>query len=316
MVNSSIAIRRRLLEQLRTAPKPVNGDSLGEALGVSRVAIWKHFQALRKVGYDLESSRAGYRLGSEGDFLLPWEFPGREDRVIHLTNIRSTMDHAREIALTAPRSGAVVVAERQSAGRGRGGQRWSSSAGGLFFTLVLAPLLAPERCWRVVLAGAVVLCRTLRDLTGERFLVEWPNDIYLEGRKVAGLLAEYLVEGDALRFVDLGVGVNVANRSPGPSAISLLDIGGRHGHPSRRLVLESFLDRFEAVDLHDKTLHEQWMELSGSLGRPVRALQSGTLLGRAAGIEDDGRLVVELAGGGRKTCWPSEAHLQGKEKRP
>jgi BirA family transcriptional regulator, biotin operon repressor / biotin---[acetyl-CoA-carboxylase] ligase len=316
MVNETIAIRQRLLQRLRTAPGAIGGNTLAEVLGVSRVAVWKHFQTLRGLGYDIRSSRSGYRLASDGDFIHPWEFAGREDRVVHLASVRSTMEHAREMALEDARCGAVVVAERQTAGRGRRGRQWASPIGGLFFTLVLAPTLAPEHAARVVMAGTIALCRTLRHLTGAPFQIEWPNDIYLRGRKVAGLLADYLVEGGVLRFLNLGVGTNVANRAPGSGAISLADVTGPSRRLSRRLVLERFLDHFEALDLLDGAMHEEWRRLSGSVGREVVVDQGGRSVGRAAGIDQEGRLVVERRGGGRGVFWPGEVRLRSKEGRP
>lgn len=311
MVNESAALRGRILARLRASPEPVSGNELSGELGVSRVAVWKHLEALREAGYGLEAGRSGYRLASDGDFLHPWEFPGREARVVRYERTDSTMDRALELALRSPSCRAIVVAEAQSAGRGRRGRRWASPRGGLFATLVAEPATAPWRAERAAMAGGVALCLALRELTGEPFSLEWPNDVYLAGRKAGGLLVEYLAEGESLRLLDLGLGVNVANRAPGGNAFSLSELPSPA--PTRRALLSAFLDRYETLDLEWPGLAEAWTGLSSSPGRTAVSRDDDRRLGRALRVDDEGRLVVELAGGGTASFRPSEARIESKE---
>lgn len=324
MVNTNCSAKRHILARLRAASAgmdgPVSGSDLAEELGMSRVAVWKHLEALREAGYGIVADREGYLLSSDGDFLYPWEFSGRERRIVRYAHTDSTMDRALELALAAPAGGAIVVAETQTAGRGRRRKRWDSPQGGLFATLVLPPSIAPWRAGRAVMGGGIALCLALRELTGEPFTLEWPNDIYLgsqkspdrasPGRKAAGLLVEYLVEGEELRLLDLGIGVNVANR-PGRGAFSLEELHGRA--PSRRAVLEAFLDRLEALDLESPCLAERWNGLSSACGRMVTSRADACRLGRALGIDDEGRLLVDAAGGTIRAYRPSEARIENKE---
>lgn len=312
MVNESAALRGRILARLRASEGPVSGNELAGELGVSRVAVWKHLEALREAGYGLEADRSGYRLAADGDFLYPWEFPGREARIVRYERTDSTMDRALELALRSPAGGAVVLAEAQSAGRGRRGRRWASPPGGLFATLVVQPSTAPWRAERAAMAGGIALCRALRELTGEPFSLEWPNDVYLCGRKAGGLLVEYLAEGESLRLLDLGLGVNVANRAPGEDSISLAELPSPA--PSRRALLTAFLDRYESIGLEWPGLAEAWTELSSSPGRRVVSRRDEGRLGRALGIDDEGRLTAELPGGGVAAFRPSEARIESKEK--
>ena len=315
MVNAKSGAKRHILERLRAALRagsgPVSGSGLAEELGMSRVAVWKHLEALREAGYDIVAEREGYLLASEGDFLYPWEFAGRESRIVRHASTDSTMDRALELALADPGCKAVVVAETQTAGRGRRRKRWDSPRGGLFATLVLTPSLAPWRSERAVIAGGIALCEALRSLTGEAFTVEWPNDVHLAGRKSAGLLVEYLAEGEALRLLTLGLGVNVANEAS-PGAISLKELGG--SVPPRRAVLEAFLDRFEALDLESPGLADCWNGLSSTEGRIVTARSDGSRLGHALGIDDEGRLLVEAAGGAIRAYRSLEACIENKEQ--
>ena len=315
MVNAKKGTKQHILERLRAAlaagSGPVSGSGLAEELGVSRVAVWKHLEALREAGYDIVAERDGYLLASEGDFLYPWEFAGRESRIVRYERTDSTMDRALELALSDPAGRAIVVAETQTAGRGRRRKRWDSPRGGLFATLVLQPSLVAWRAERAVIAGGLALCEALRGLTGEPFTLEWPNDVHLAGRKAAGLLVEYLAEGEALRFLDLGIGVNVANEAS-PGAVSLKELGG--SVPSRRAVLEAFLESFEALDLEAPGLALSWNELSSSQGRRVRSRSDGSRLGRSLGIDEEGRLLVEAADGAVRTCRYSEAQIESKEQ--
>lgn len=291
---------------------------------MSRVAVWKHLEALRAAGYPLVAGRGGYSLAEGGDFLHPWEFPGREGRVVRYESTDSTMERALELALRDPLSGAIVLAETQTSGRGRLGRPWKSAPGGLFFTMVLSPGLPPEMAGRVGMAAGLALCRSLRDLLSEPFLLEWPNDLLLGGRKVAGLLYEYLAQGETLRFLNLGVGVNVHNRAPGPAALSLSSLGAARavaspGGPAplaRRLILSRFLDLFEALDPADPLLADEWNLLSGSRGRTVLSRRDEGLLGRTLGIDAEGHILVETQAGRTRSYPSSEAFIHDKEKTP
>ena len=332
---AGLSARSHILGRLRASAAagsgPLSGNGLADELGVSRVAVWKHFEALREAGYDIVAERDGYLLASEGDFLYPWEFAGRESRIVRYERTDSTMDRALELALSDPAGRSIVVAETQTAGRGRKRKRWESPRGGLFATLVLSPSLAPWRAERAVIAGGIALCEALRSLSGEPFTVEWPNDIHLAGRKavggrragkgaegrgsagrkVAGLLVEYLAEGETLRLLTLGMGVNIANEVLS-GAMSLKELGG--SVPSRRAVLEAFLDRFEALDLESPGLAGTWNELSSPQGRIVTSRSDGSRLGHALGIDDEGRLLVEAGGGALRAYRYSEARMENKEQ--
>lgn len=342
MVNAKLNPKNHILTRLRTVAggkSCISGSEFAEELGISRVAVWKHIEALREAGYAIAAERGGYRLTSEGDFLHPWEFPGRERRIVRYERTGSTMDRALELALVQPRCRAIVVAEEQTAGRGRRGQSWQSPRGGLFATLVVIPTIAAWKAERAVMAGGIALCQALRQLTGEPFTVEWPNDVYLDGRKAAGLLVEYLAEGENLKLLNLGLGVNVANRAPSSGSISLNELPG--SPIPRRDVLAAFLDRFEAIDLTNPDLAEKWNALSPyadiwnswkvpNLSRalsppplspppPSRPIaisrDDGSRLGCALGIDDEGRLLVETRSGGIRACRPSEARISGKGRK-
>ena len=133
----------QILHLLRKEGDTVSGEVLSTALGLSRTAVWKQVRKLQELGYAIEASAKGYRLDGSPDAPLPWEFPGREETVHYFTEVSSTMDIARKLARDGCPPFSVVVADRQTKGRGRLQRSWHSEPGGLYFTVVLRPSLPP-----------------------------------------------------------------------------------------------------------------------------------------------------------------------------
>ena len=220
--------RSRVLEALKAAANPLSGEELGEAIGVSRVAVWKAIQALTRFGYRIDSAHGGYRLvESPKDALYPWEFSEYPGTIRRWDETDSTMNRAREAALEGARSGTVVLAERQSAGRGTKARTWESPAGGLFFTVITRPTTHVTEIHREVLRMQCALAESLASRAASRAGVLWPNDVAVRSgaespwEKAAGVLAEYLVTGSSVEYLALGVGVNTGTRPSIPGAASV-----------------------------------------------------------------------------------------------
>jgi BirA family transcriptional regulator, biotin operon repressor / biotin---[acetyl-CoA-carboxylase] ligase len=215
---------------------------------------------------------------------------------LHLRATTSTNDRARELAQAGAPHGTLVTAAEQSSGRGRQGRTWSAPAGALLMSLVLrdAPALLP-------LAAGVAVA----EVAGPDALVKWPNDVLVEGRKVAGILAEGRpTEG----WTVLGIGLNVALRVEDlPSELhataGTLGLAPRELEPTLARLLAG-LERVLALDA--ARLLDEYRARDALRGREV-AWADGS--GRAAGIDGAGRLVVELAGGGRTALGAGEVHL-------
>jgi BirA family biotin operon repressor/biotin-[acetyl-CoA-carboxylase] ligase len=194
----------------------------------------------------------------------------------------------------------VVIAERQSEGRGRLGRNWVSEEGGLFFTVVLRPRLAPAHSGRLNLAVATVLAKTLRALYDVPAAVKWPNDILVDEKKLVGILSEMEAESDQVTFVNIGVGINVNNPPPPATtpAVSLKQLLGRR--VMRKALLSAFLDNLQnylaSEDL--SRVVNQWKQYTVTLGRQVKvATQNEIYEGRAIDVADDGALVLQMADG-------------------
>ena len=183
-------MKGQILKLLTTDAGIVSGQALSDALGISRVAIWKHIQKLQALGYDINATAKGYRLDNSPDVLYPWEFPGRESKIVYYPELPSTMEAAKELARKDCPHFTTVVAERQTSGRGRLQREWISEKGGLYFTMVLRPDLPPVLSFRVSFLASVTLAVILHEIFGIDARVKWPNDILVEERKISGMLSE------------------------------------------------------------------------------------------------------------------------------
>lgn len=269
------------------ARQPASGEELALRFGVSRAAVWKAIEALRAEGLGIDGRR-GYRLVDPrgfGRITLSWRC-GRPVR--YFQEVDSTNRVAREAAICG--ESPIVVADRQTAGRGRQGRRWESPAGmNLLFSIVMRPHLAPQLAPRAVLGLAAVMAEVLG------VWLKWPNDLVdLDGRKLGGVLAEMESAGEWVRHIVLGVGINVnQERFPEhlPEATSLRRLRGQE--IDRAELLGRLVRAIDAVDVEDPALLDRWRARSRTIGRRVRVnTLGGPVEGVATGVRDDGALLV------------------------
>ncbi|MDR3247732.1 MAG: biotin--[acetyl-CoA-carboxylase] ligase [Treponema sp.] len=283
-IGPGISTRAFILRELRKDPgAPFSGERFARALGVSRVAVWKGIRSLISAGYPITSGEAGYALAenTDTDFLYPWEFGEKESRFRYFESTGSTMDRAREYA-PAPGTGAMVfTAGAQSSGRGRSGRNWASKPGGLFFTILEKPDLAVADYLRFSMEIQIAVARAVFSLCGKKTFLRWPNDVYVDGKKIAGVLTELFGEGDRLRWISCGVGINVNNKLPmgalsGEKAVSCAKIAG---HPLRRREgLNIFLAELEKLRKNKGTGEEisrVWNSLAEGIKAPVALIPAG-----------------------------------------
>ena len=240
--------------------------------------------------------------------------------VIKLGEVSSTMDAARELAEKGCPEGTVVVAERQTRGRGRFGRTWASPAGGLWFSVVLRPSLPHEDLSKLPLVGALAVARALKKAFGLKAELRWPNDVLIRGRKVCGVLVENSFLRGKVAFSIIGVGVNANFRAadlPGDlpeRATTLMDELGKRVDLDR--LLETILAELGAC--YEALLSGRGSELlrqaEALMGfpRPVRlALEGGEeVSGLAIGLAGDGSLLMELPDGSvRAFHWASATLL-------
>jgi BirA family biotin operon repressor/biotin-[acetyl-CoA-carboxylase] ligase len=315
---SKVSTRAQLLMVLREkAGKPVSGGALAQDLGVSRVAVWKGIQALVDSGYSIEATVSGYALdpGKSNDFLYPWEFGEKEPLFRFVNSTGSTMDKAREWAMRGLAAGTILTAERQSAGRGRNGSAWASRQGGLYCTILDRPGIAFADYSLPAMLYQIAVARALSSICGKPARLRWPNDVYIDKQKIAGLITELEGEGDIINWLAIGIGVNVNNTAPSGRAVSCAEI--LRTPVSRREVLLRILDEAQrlkkkamsgaAYSQGNRMLADEWNALADCIGAKAAVVDSAhapdegkrrTLArGIFAGIDPAGRCIIKSEDG-------------------
>ena len=237
-------------------------------------------------------------------------------RVLYLPETSSTMDVARQEAEAGAPDGTLVIAEHQTAGRGRFQRQWVSPPGvNLYFSILLRPRLGELH--RMNIAATLAVARAIRTTTGLHPTIKWPNDVRLNGRKVCGILIENQVEGDRVHYVIVGIGINV-NFDPTPySEIATLatSLMREAGRPISRLdMLRAFLEEFDVLYgalKRGESVRDEWCGLLETLGRHVQVRWDQQVEeGLAADVDEEGNLVLERADGSRVTMLAGEVTLQ------
>ncbi|ASJ07433.1 bifunctional biotin--[acetyl-CoA-carboxylase] synthetase/biotin operon repressor [Thermococcus pacificus] len=209
-------IKRAILRELREK-ECVSGEFLAESLGVSRVAVWKNIRELISLGYEIRASRKGYSLVSSPEKPYPWEL---DVRAYYLLETTSTMDIAWKLAEAEEPAGTFVIAERQTRGRGRRGRRWRSEKGGLYFSVILKPALPLSRADVLLDETLDSILDSLRRYGVDGYIED--NGVYVDGKKIAGVLVEVMGELGEVRLAVVGAGINVSNEVPeGATSLSL-----------------------------------------------------------------------------------------------
>lgn len=291
-----------------------SGAEIARRIGVSRTAVWKKIESLRERGYSIEAiAGRGYRLTGGPDRLLPSEVRRhlRAERfgseIVHREEVDSTNRLAAELARDGAAEGTVVVAEAQSAGRGRLGRTWTSPSNlNLYLSVVLRPAVAPAEVTALSLVAAIAVAEAIHETTDLRAGIKWPNDVLLGDRKVCGILTEMDAESERVRFLILGIGVNLnAGTRDFPPELrrkaSSLRIASR-----RRIDRAAFtgvlLGELEAY--YDRFVRGGFAAVQGTYekyhclpGRRVRVDGGDNPRGVVRGVAPDGTLLVETSDG-------------------
>jgi len=304
--------KKSVIDILRDSRDFVSGEAMSDVLGISRNAVHKHVKSLRKRGYRIVGvSRRGYRLEDEPSRLSMGHVTARTEKTMfghsfrYHDEIESTNAEAKTLALRGAPEGTVVVAEAQTAGRGRLGRRWTSPAGkGLLFSVVLRPPLPMSEAHLLTLVAAAAAAEAIEKHVAATVAIKWPNDLFIGDRKVGGILMEVAGEQDEVDWVVLGVGLNVNTE------FSELPVALRRSATSLKMVSGETVDRSEVLAGLLLSLESHYKAAArGGFGRALSAFRErdyllartisvetrqGPVVGAAAGIDDRGALLVEL----------------------
>lgn len=321
-------MKAEILSLLRETDQYISGQELCERFGVTRTAVWKVINQLKAEGYEIEAApKKGYRLVALPDIFSKSELESRLHTkwagqcMEFYDTIDSTNLRAKLLAEAGAKEGTLVVADSQSAGRGRRGRNWVSPSGkNIYFTLLLRPDIIPDRASMLTLVMALAVQEGLQEACGASAGIKWPNDLVLNGKKITGILTEMSVQGDYIQHVVTGVGINVKAQDFAPElserATCLETELGRQ--VSRALLLQKIMEHFE----EDYALFMQTQDLSllmdaynGCLvncGCEVCVLDpAGEYTGTAKGINKKGELLVQMPDGRIQEVYAGEVSVRG-----
>jgi BirA family transcriptional regulator, biotin operon repressor / biotin---[acetyl-CoA-carboxylase] ligase len=306
------SIRKKLIQAFSESNGEfLSGQALADIAGCSRTAIWKHIEELRKEGFVLEAVRKkGYRIVNTPDIVTENKIrlglqTSTLGQVIHYEeSVPSTQKIAHDLASNGAVEGTLVIADEQTAGRGRLMREWHSSLGnGVWMSLILKPHLPPQKAPQFTLITAVAVVQAIEEVTELQPQIKWPNDILINGKKVTGILTELQAESDKINSIIIGIGMNVNHSIEHfpdeiqPIATSLAIEQG--AQLSRAEVVQNILERMESLyTLYMKEgftpIKLLWESYAVSIGKRIRARTiNGTIEGTALGITADGVLKIE-----------------------
>lgn len=195
----------------------ISGQLLSEQLDISRNAVWKHMNELKKDGYDIEGkAKLGYKIigypNKISENTISWglqtDWLGR--RIVHYETTASTQRIAHELALNGAKHGTIIIADEQTDGKGRVGRHWQSEQGkGIWMSIILRPNILPYLAPQLTLLTATVLAEVIDELSDVTPQIKWPNDILIDGMKMSGILTEMQAEQDQISYVIIGMGINI-----------------------------------------------------------------------------------------------------------
>ena len=299
----------------------LSGEDLSDVLKISRVAVWKHIKKIQSLGYKIESKqKLGYRLVNETEKLLPWEITNdlktKEigKRVYYFEEIDSTQNFAQQIALDKKENGTIVIAEKQTAGRGRLDRKWTSPKGGIWFSLIIHPKFDVSTSTLVPIAGAVALAKSIKTTLDVDVSVKWPNDITLDGKKVAGMLVDASFQANNIDYLILGIGINfdidskkIEKRlSKSPNFYGIDSLRKKDDDTPPKILLREFLVQFEKIltqlNKGEKTkIVKEWTKKADNIGKKISINTSdGKISGISQGIDNDGAIKLKTSKGIKK----------------
>ncbi len=313
-------MKSEILRTLREAGDSfVSGQVLCEKAGVTRQAVWKNIAWLKENGFVIESvPNKGYKLVSSPPVIYAADIESRLSKnsicrkVESFDSINSTNIRAKQLAEDGAEEGTLVIAEKQTAGKGRRGRQWESEPGaGVYMSIVLRPGINPVNVPGITLVTALALVSSIKETCNAEPLIKWPNDIVLGGKKICGILTEMSSEMNYINYVVTGIGINANNRHFNKeiekTATSVYLQTGKEVDRAQlaACTVDSFgtyYRKFEEAKSITPFI-EEYNSLLASMDKEVKIFYGmeedaeRTETGRARGINKDGALIVDTKNG-------------------
>ncbi|MDE1724606.1 MAG: biotin--[acetyl-CoA-carboxylase] ligase [Thaumarchaeota archaeon] len=292
----------------------LSGEKLSQILQLSRTAVWKNIKKLQSLGYKIESKpKTGYRLHSRSKRLLPWEISdglqtdiiGR--KIYYFDTIDSTQNFALKLSERSHENGSVVIARKQTRGRGRLNRKWVSPSGGIWLSILLKPNFDSSHTSLFPMATSLALSIAIEKILKINTHLKWPNDLTINDKKVAGILIDASIESNKIEYLIIGVGINFQVK---PSTITRQIKNQNYGvatlvekeNNSQVKLVQQFLLELERVYNqimlgHISSIQQKWIKRSSTIGKNITATTTTEVLrGKAIGIDKVGALILSKGG--------------------
>jgi len=295
----------------------LSGQDMSDVLKISRVAVWKDIKKIRSLGYKIESKQnLGYRLVDTTKLLLPWEvmqnlntkFLGK--KVYYFNAIDTTQNFAMEIVTRNNMNGTIIIAKKQTGGRGRMKRKWKSPVGGIWMSIIINPNFDISYATLVPIATSLALCIAMEKILKINPELKWPNDITIKGKKVAGVLVDTSIISNEIENMILGIGVNfkikpyklasTIKKTPNFYGVTTLVKKNGNALPLVQQFLHELENVFHLINSRRvKKIKNEWTKRSSTIGKNISIITNeGNLNGKAVKIDSDGALIISK---GKKT---------------
>lgn len=308
-----MALKEEVLKYLSdNSSEYISGEELAHSLGKSRTAVWKAIKSLQADGYRIDAvTNRGYMLDAGNDILNAQEIKKSlsfDCRVEYYKTLDSTNNVAKRIIAEGEDDVLLVVGEEQTAGRGRQGKSFYSPGGtGIYMSLVVHPMVELQNAVTATTAAAVAVCRAIESLTDKKPMIKWVNDVYLNGKKICGILTEAVTdfETQTVSSIIIGIGINlttkdfprdVQNASCLNADVKRAELIGAVANELNRIVNSGYGEFMEYYRAHSLVVGEDIVFIKNGVSTSARAV----------GIDDFGGLEVELADGTHYTLRSGE----------
>ncbi len=324
-------MKHKILEVLKNENEYVSGQELCDMFNVSRTAIWKNIKSLKAEGYEIDSvNNKGYRLITSPNSInevsikseLNTEWIGKY--IEYYDEINSTNIRAKQLGEENGENGSVIIANTQTNGRGRRGNKWESKKGdSISFTILLRSEIEAEKASGLTLVAAMAVASAMNNIEGIEAKIKWPNDIVVNGKKVVGILTEMSTDMEYVNYVVVGIGIN-ANTEEFPEEIrdiatSLkLEVGEEINRS--RLIADTLYDFEKYYKIFMQTgdltlLSEEYNNLLVNKDKEVYIFGKKNEVNKikriAVGIDKDGGLIVKNEKGDFEKIISGEVSVRG-----
>ena len=289
----------------------LSGQDMSDILKISRVAVWKDIKKIRSLGYKIESKQnIGYRLVNSSKIPLPWEikdglntkFLGK--RIYYFDTIDTTQNFAMKIAHEDNENGTVIIAKKQTGGRGRMKRKWKSPVGGIWMSIIIHPKFNISHATLVPIATSLALSIAIEKILKINTKLKWPNDVTLKGKKVAGVLVDTSIISNEIESMVLGVGINFKikpseltnsiKKTPNFYGVATLTKKSNNATQLIQQYLHELENVFQLISSgRTKKIRNEWTKRSSTIGKIVSVkTDAGNLHGKAIKIDTDGSLII------------------------